>query len=156
MHALAYCAWMMFVPGLDEGARELVAIVDDDASVRQSLARLIRSLGYGTQLFGSADEFLGSTAPASTACLLLDVRMPGMDGITLQRHLVERGDRIAIVFITAQATDEEERRARSAGAIDFLRKPIDQAALRHALDRALRAARSPRGDRDVGGGKNVE
>jgi FixJ family two-component response regulator len=75
--------------------------------------------------------------------------MPGMDGLTVQRHLVERGARIAVVFVTALATDEEERRAWSAGAVAFLRKPVGKAALRHALDEALRAARAARGDRDL-------
>jgi FixJ family two-component response regulator len=124
--------------------------VDDDPSVRRSLDRLLRSCGYRTQVFGSAHEFLASAAPDRVACLLLDVRMPGTDGLTLQRRLVERGTRIPVVFITALATGEEERRARAAGAIGFLRKPIDQAALRDALDQSFRAARSARGDRDVG------
>jgi FixJ family two-component response regulator len=132
-----------------EEARELVAIVDDDPSVRQSMDRLVRSLGHRTRVFGSGDEFLASTAPEQAACLLLDVRMPGMDGLTVQRRLVEGGARIGIVFITALATDEEERRAWSAGAVGFLRKPVGQAALRHALDGAFRAARSARGDEDV-------
>jgi FixJ family two-component response regulator len=136
-------------PSRDEEARELVAIVDDDASVRRSLDRLIRSFGYRTQVFGSADEFLASTEHDRAACLLLDVRMPGTDGLTLQRRLVERGTRIPVVFITAQATDEEERRAWSSGAVGFLRKPLDPAALRHALDQSFRAAQSARGDRDV-------
>ena len=133
----------------EEGVRELVAIVDDDASVRQSLDRLIRSLGYRTQVFGQADEFLASSAADRAACLLLDVRMPGMDGLTLQGSLIERGSRIPIVFITAQATDEDERRARAAGAIGFLRKPVGPAALRQALDQSFDAARSALGDPDV-------
>jgi FixJ family two-component response regulator len=136
--------------GPDGVVRELVAIVDDDASVLRSLDRLIRSFGYRTQVFGSADEFLASTAPERPACLLLDVRMPGTDGLTLQRRLVERGTRIPVVFITALATtDEEERRARAAGAIGFLRKPVGEATLRHALDQSFRAARSARGDPGV-------
>jgi FixJ family two-component response regulator len=135
--------------GRDEEGRELVAIVDDDASVRRSMDRLVRSFGYRTQVFASADEFLTSTAPDRAACLLLDVRMPGTDGLTAQRRLVERGSRIAIVFVTALATEEEERRAWAAGAVGFLRKPVHQAALREALDEAFRAARSFRGDRDV-------
>jgi FixJ family two-component response regulator len=133
----------------DEKQRELVAIVDDDASVRRSLDRLVRSFGYRTQVFGSADEFLASTALDRAACLVLDVRMPGMDGLTLQRRLVERDAGIPIVFITAQASDEEERRAWAAGAIGFLRKPIGPAALRTALDESFRAARPARGDPDV-------
>jgi FixJ family two-component response regulator len=137
------------VAGRVEEPPQLVAIVDDDASVRRSLDRLIRSFGYRTQVFASADKFLASTAPDRAACLLLDVRMPGMDGLTLQRRLVESGSRIPVVFITALATGEEERRAWSSGAVGFLRKPLDQAALRDALDQSFRAAQSARGDRDV-------
>jgi FixJ family two-component response regulator len=137
-------------PSRDEEARELVAIVDDDASVRQSMDRLVRSFRYRTQVFEAAGEFLASTAPDQAACVLLDVRMPGMDGLTVQRRLVERNAPVPIVFVTAQATDDEERRAWSAGAVGFLRKPVGQAALRHALDAAFRAARSARGDQ---GGK---
>ena len=136
-------------PGRDEDAHSLVAIVDDDDSMRQSMDRLVRSFGYRTRLFGSGDEFLASNAPERAACLLLDVRMPGMDGLTVQRRLIERGARIAVVFITALGTDEEERRACSAGAVGFLRKPVGQAALRHAVDEAFRATPSPRGDPDV-------
>ena len=73
---------------------------------------MVRSFGYRTPVFGSADEFLASTAPDQAACLLLDVRMPGTDGLTVQRRLVERGARIAVVFVTALATDEEERSRR--------------------------------------------
>jgi FixJ family two-component response regulator len=133
----------------DGEAHDLVAIVDDDASVRGSMDRLIRSLGYRTQVFGSADEFLASTAPDRAACLLLDVRMPGTDGLALQRRLIDRGTHIAIVFMTARATDEEERRARAAGAVAFLRKPIDPAILRHALAKACGDARLARAGRDV-------
>lgn len=135
--------------GRDEEGHELVAIVDDDASVRRSMDRLVRASGYRTQVFGSADEFLASTAPDRAACLLLDVRMPGTGGLTAQRRLVERGSRIAIVFVSALATEEEERRAWAAGAVAFLRKPVSQEALREALDAAFRAARSNRGERDV-------
>src|SRR5215510_2818856 len=123
----------------------LVAIVDDDASVRQSTYRLVRSFGYRAQTFGSGDEFLGSGA---VACLVLDVRMPGMDGLDVQRALAERGERIPIVFLTARASDEEERRARSAGAVEFLRKPVGQATLRRALENVLPASGRVRGDRD--------
>lgn len=140
---------MVSAPSRGENAGEFVVIVDDDPSVRRSLDRLIRSFGYRTQVFDSADEFLASPAPNRATCLLLDVRMPGTDGLTLQRRLAERDSRIPIVFVTAQATDEEERRAWAAGAIAFLRKPVGQAALRQALDQSFSAARSARGDRDV-------
>jgi FixJ family two-component response regulator len=124
----------------------LVAIVDDDASVRQSTDRLIRSFGYRTQVFASGREFLSSGAAEGAACLLLDVRMPGINGLDVQRNLVERGVRIPIVFLTGLASDEEERRARSGGAAEFLRKPVAQASLRQAIGNVIRA--STRGDRN--------
>ena len=124
----------------------IVAIVDDDASVRQSTDRLIRSFGYRTQVFGSGQEFLSSGAAESAACVLLDVRMPGMDGLDVQRSLVERGARIPVVFLTGRASDEEERRARSAGAVEFLRKPVRQESLREAIESVVRAP--ARGDRN--------
>ena len=117
----------------------LVAIVDDDASVRQSTDRLIRSFGYRTQVFGSGPEFLRSGAAEHAACVLLDVRMPGMDGLDVQRSLVERGARIPVVFLTGRASDEEERRARSAGAAEFLRKPVRQESLRAAIESVVQA-----------------
>jgi FixJ family two-component response regulator len=124
----------------------LVAIVDDDASVRQSTDRLIRSFGYRTQVFGSGQEFLSSATAERAACLLLDVRMPAMDGLDVQRCLAERGARIPIVFLTGRASDEEERRARAGGAVEFLRKPVQQTSLRQAIESAVQ--RSARGDRN--------
>ena len=118
----------------------LVAIVDDDASVRQSTDRLVRSFGYRTQVFATGPEFLGSGAAQSAACALLDVRMPGMDGLEVQRCLAERRSRIPIVFLTGQASEEEERRARSGGAVAFLRKPVAQASLRQAIENVIRAS----------------
>jgi FixJ family two-component response regulator len=109
----------------------LVAIVDDDASVRQSARRLIRSFGYRAEAFGSAEEFLDSGQAKRTACLILDVRMPDIDGLELQRRL--SGSAIPIVFITARASEDEERRALRAGAVAFLRKPVDKAALLRML-----------------------
>jgi FixJ family two-component response regulator len=111
----------------------LVAIVDDDASVRHSTRRLIRSLGHRAEAFGSAEDFLDSGRAAETACLILDVRMPGMDGLELQRRLAVSNPPIPIVFITARASEEEERRARQAGAVDFLRKPVPKEALLRVL-----------------------
>jgi len=115
----------------------LVAIVDDDASVRQSARRLIRSLGYRAEAFGSSEEFLNSGQATKAGCLILDVRMPGMDGLGLQRHLADGGLPIPIIFITARASDDEERRALQAGAVAFLRKPVDKEALLRALRAVL-------------------
>jgi FixJ family two-component response regulator len=107
----------------------LVAIVDDDASVRQSARRLIRSLGHRAEAFGSAEEFLDSGQASETACLILDVRMPGMDGLELQPRLADSDPPIPIVFITARASDQEANRALRAGAVAFLRKPVDKETL---------------------------
>jgi FixJ family two-component response regulator len=124
----------------------LVAIVDDDASVRHSTRRLIRSLGHRAEAFGSAEDFLDSGRAAETACLILDVRMPGMDGLELQRRLAASDPPIPIVFITARASEEEERRARQAGAVDFLRKPVPKEALLRVLRTVFE--RSDQGDGD--------
>ncbi len=127
-------------PSTDEAP--LVAIVDDDASVRQSTRRLIRSFGYRAEAFASGEEFLASASAAGTACLVLDVRMPEMDGLEVQRRLAERGVRIPIVFLTGRASDDEERRARSAGAVEFLRKPVGTATLLHVLQKLFQVSQS--------------
>jgi FixJ family two-component response regulator len=115
----------------------LVAIVDDDASVRKSTTRLIRSFGYRAEAFASGEEFLSSPEASRTACLVLDVRMPEMDGLEVQRQVAARQLQIPVVFISGRASDEEERRARSAGAIDFLRKPIATATLLQVLRKVI-------------------
>jgi FixJ family two-component response regulator len=116
----------------------LVSIVDDDASVRRSTRRLIRSFGFRAEAFGSAEEFLGSDDLEATACLILDVRMPGMDGLALQQRLAERVSTIPIVFLTAQASEDEERRARHAGAVDVLHKPVGKEELLRVLRMVLK------------------
>ena len=121
----------------------LVAIVDDDPSVRQSARRLIRTLGYRAEAFGSAEEFLDSGKTKKTACLILDVRMPRMDGLELQRRMA--GSAIPIVFITGRASEEEERRALRAGAVAFLRKPVDKQALLRVLGAVLETSESDGG-----------
>jgi FixJ family two-component response regulator len=117
---------------------DLVAIVDDDASVRRSTGRLVRSLGYRAETFGTAAEFLDSGLADATGCLILDVRMPGMDGLALQRRLAEDGRTVPIVFITARASEDEERQALQGGAIAFLRKPVDKGSLVHAIETCWR------------------
>jgi len=126
----------------------LVVIVDDDASVRQSTRRLIRSFGYRAEAFGSGEDFLTFAAAAQIACLVTDVRMPGMDGLEIQRRLAERDARIPIVFITGRATDDEERRARSAGAVAFLRKPVSRATLLEVLEKVFHPSERVRGNVD--------
>ena len=133
-------------PSADEAP--LVAIVDDDGSVRQSTRRLIRSFGYRAEAFGSGEEFLRSAYPAQTECLVLDVRMPGMDGLEVQRRLAERDARIPIVFLTGRASDDEERRARSAGAVEFLRKPVGKATWVQVLQKVFHGSQRVRRNGD--------
>lgn len=115
----------------------LVSIVDDDASVRSSTRRLLRSTGLRAEAFGSAEEFLASGLVEETACLILDLRMPGMSGLQLQQHLGELANPIPIVFLSAYSTAEDERKALQAGAVRFLQKPVRKAALLLAIQNAL-------------------
>ena len=116
----------------------LVSIVDDDVSVRRSTRRLLRCCGLRVETFSSAEEFLQSGRVAETACLLLDVRMPGMDGLELQRRLGETDRLIPIIFLSARASEDEERRALRAGAANFLRKPVSKEALLNAIRAVLK------------------
>lgn len=115
----------------------LVAIVDDDASVGRSTRRLLCSSGLRAEAFTSAENFLQSKHAEETACLLLDMRMPEMDGLELQRRLVKTGRLIPIIFLSARASEEEERRAWLAGAVNFLRKPVSKETLLQAIQLAL-------------------
>jgi FixJ family two-component response regulator len=115
----------------------LVSIVDDDVSVRRSTRRLLRCCGLRAEVFSSAEDFLQSGLAAETTCLLLDVRMPKMDGLELQRRLGETRQLVPIIFLSARASDEEERRALHAGAASFLRKPVSKEALLRAISAVL-------------------
>jgi FixJ family two-component response regulator len=119
-------------------AKPLIAIVDDDNSLLESTRLLLCTAGYRTEGFASAREFLVASRTEESACLILDVRMPEMDGLELQRLLNEARRQIPIIFITAEATENEERRARQAGAVDFLRKPVDADQLLKAIRTALK------------------
>src|SRR6266699_6412236 len=116
----------------------LVSIVDDDVSVRRSTRRLLRCCGLRAETFSSAEDFLQSGRVAETACLLLDVRMPGIDGLELQRRLGETDRLIPIIFLSARASEDEERRALRAGAANFLRKPVSKEALLNAIRAVLK------------------
>jgi len=116
----------------------LISIVDDDDAVRNSLDDLIRSIGFRTQGFPSAEAFLSSHQARATACLILDVRMPGMNGLDLQRQMVAADWRIPIIFITSHADDGARARALNAGAVDFLYKPFREEELVNAIDAALK------------------
>jgi FixJ family two-component response regulator len=118
-------------------AGPLVSIVDDDVSVRRSTRRLLVSAGLQAEAFASAEEFLQSGRAAQTGCILLDVSMPGMDGLELQHRLAETGWLIPIVFLSARASEDQERRALGAGAVGFLRKPVTKEALLNAIRNAF-------------------
>ena len=118
----------------------LVAVVDDDFSVRESLESLIRSVGMRVRVFASAEQFLNSPHPDSYDCLILDIRMPGMSGTELHRHLRSKGFKVPVIFITAHAEDQETRaRAHSAGAVAYLIKPFEEDELLGAVHIALRS-----------------
>ena len=131
--------WLRDSEGCKEATPDapLVSIVDDDASVRRSTRRLLLSSGLRAEAFASAEDFLQSGRVAETACLLLDVRMPGMDGLELQRRLGETDRLTPIIFLSARASEEEERRALRAGAANFLRKPVSKEALLLAIRAVL-------------------
>jgi len=116
----------------------LVSIVDDDVSVRRSTRRLLHSAGLRAEAFASAEEFLISGRAEETACLILDLRMPGMNGLQLQRRLTEDSNPVPIVFVTAHSSPEEERQALQAGAVQFLQKPISKEVLLLAIRNALK------------------
>jgi FixJ family two-component response regulator len=117
--------------------RPLVSVVDDDESVRESLPDLLRELGYSVRAFSSAEEFLASDCVAETGCLLLDIAMPGMSGLDLQRELTVRGQKIPIVFITALADEAVRPRVLEQGAVECLFKPFSDTALFEALNAAF-------------------
>jgi len=120
------------------GEYPLVAIVDDDESVRESLPDLLREFGFATHSFSSAEEFLTSDSLVQTGCLVLDIAMPGMTGFDLQQELKLRGHSIPIIFISAHKDEVVRRRAFQQGAVEFLSKPFSDTALLQALNTALR------------------
>jgi FixJ family two-component response regulator len=116
----------------------LVSVVDDDESVRESLRGLMRSVGLRVEAFASAEAFLHSEQLSTTDCLILDVRMPGMNGPELQQRLAANASDIPIVFITAHGSDENVRaRALRDGAVAYLIKPFSEDALLNAVNAAL-------------------
>jgi FixJ family two-component response regulator len=116
----------------------LIAIVDDDDALRNSLDNLLRSVGFRVQGFSSAEAFLQANQAHETACLILDVRMAGMNGLELQRQLVAANWRIPIIFVTAYADDDARERALAAGAVAFLYKPCREEDLLSAIDATLK------------------
>jgi FixJ family two-component response regulator len=115
----------------------IVFVVDDDASVREAVGRLITSVGLRVETFGSTREFLDATRPESPACLVLDVRLPDASGLELQRDLAEAGVQIPIIFITGHGDVPMSVRAMKAGAVEFLTKPFRGQDLLEAIQEAI-------------------
>src|SRR5258706_1338539 len=120
----------------------VVFVVDDDPSVRRSTERLLRTAGLKVQTYSSAREFLGGHRPEGPACLVLDVRMPGLTGMDLQRELAKSGIHIPIIFITAHGDIPLTVRAMKAGAVEFLTKPFRSRSLLDAVRAAIERDRS--------------
>ena len=116
---------------------QLIAIVDDDESLKSALQDLIESDGLSALCFGSAEQFLNSEARHKAACLIADIRMPGMSGLELQAKLKAEGCRIPLIFITAHGDAEIRTLAMRDGAVEFLAKPFDDAALLEIVHAAL-------------------
>jgi FixJ family two-component response regulator len=114
-----------------------ISIVDDDASIRSALKSLMRSIRFDVDAFASAEEFLAAERSDDTACLILDVYLPGMSGFELQDHLNIERRGIPIIFITAHADEASRQRALKAGAIDFLGKPVRREPLFKAIQSAI-------------------
>lgn len=114
-----------------------VVVVDDDESIRESLPDLLREFGFVAQAFSSAEAFLTSDSLGETKCLILDIAMPGMTGLDLQRELLRRGLKTPVIFITALKDRALRSRAISEGAAGFLSKPFSDIALLEAINGAL-------------------
>ncbi len=121
-------------------SRVLIAIVDDDEIVRESTKTFLQSLGYQTSTFASAEEFLKSEQVQDTSCLITDVQMPGSSGIDLQDRLIARGHCIPIIFMTGYPDDGVRARAMKAGAVGFLKKPLNPDHLIGCIEKALKPA----------------
>lgn len=139
-------------PGSAGALARTVLVVDDDPSIRLGLQRLLGEVGYRVRTFASAEEFFANGIPEGPSCLLLDLHLPGADGMEIQATLGDRGDPVPIVFITGDADVRTSVRAMKNGAMDFFPKPLDPPALLEAIGRcfereeALREERRERGE----------
>ena len=121
----------------NDGDAKLIVIVDDDEAVRSALQGLMKAVGLQAQSFASAEEFLDSSMYQKTACLIADIRMPGMSGLELQAKLNSENCKIPTIFITAHGDEKMRLRALRAGAVEFLAKPFDDQALLDSVRAAL-------------------
>lgn len=115
----------------------IIAIVDDDESVREALAGVLKTAGFAVRIYTSAEEFLESYDGQKIACLLLDIRLPGMSGVELQRKMIESGNRVPIVFITAHGDENLRNVLMNAGASGFLEKPVRRETLLAEIGAAI-------------------
>jgi FixJ family two-component response regulator len=121
----------------------LVSVVEDDQHFRESMRRLMRSLGYPVEAFPSAADFLASPRLVETACVIADVHMPGMTGVELYRQLVDAGYAIPTILVTAYPNDVDRTRALDDGVVCYLRKPVDEQHLIRCLRAALTSDEPP-------------
>jgi FixJ family two-component response regulator len=122
----------------------LVSVVEDDQFFRESMRRLMRSLGYGVETFPSAADFLASPRLVETACLIADVHMPAMTGLELHQHLIAAGCAIPTILVTAYPDDDVRARALNDGIVCYLRKPVDEKDLMRCLRAALHSDEPPK------------
>ena len=115
----------------------VVSVVEDDQSIRESMSRLMRSLGYTVEIFSSATEFLASPRLSETGCLIADIHMPVMTGLELYRHLMDSGQAIPTILVTAFPNDIDRARALNDGVFCYLRKPLDEEHLTQCVCAAL-------------------
>jgi FixJ family two-component response regulator len=131
---------------VNSGAQSTIFIIDDDASIRASIQGLLKSVGLRSESFASAHEFISSGATVKPGCLVLDVRLPGLNGLEFQRKLAEAGIEIPIIFITAHGDIPMSVKAIKSGAVEFLTKPFRDQDLLDAIDQALERDRVKRKD----------
>ena len=123
--------------------RTLISIVEDDQPFRESMSKLMTSLGYIVEAFPSAADFLASPLLSATACLVSDVQMPGMTGVELHRHLIQAGHPIPTILVTAYPDEVTRRRALKDGVVCYLSKPVDDDHLERCLRSALESGKPP-------------
>jgi FixJ family two-component response regulator len=124
-------------PAVSAGDRQTVYIIDDDASVRNALERLLISAGIRSRTFADANEFLKAGTPSAGSCVISDVKMHGMTGPELQRKVRESGAHVSFIFVTAYDTEEVRAQAKKDGAVAYFRKPVDDQALLDAIGWAM-------------------
>ena len=143
MRSVAFCNADR-IGGRVSSGRATVFVIDDDASVRKAFQRVIALAGHAVEVFSSAEAYLSQPVPVPPACLVLDIRMPGMSGLELQRFLKDSPLDLPIVFVTGHGDDLARAQAVSGGAVAVIDKPVDTAELLSAIDEALRLSTATR------------